>query len=59
MLPSAFRLQARPSEYTLEATSAFTSRYGPMTRNLPKGDLVDRLQKFGFPSSLLSKLRGS
>ena len=25
------------------------SRYGPMTRNLPKGDLVDRLQKFGFP----------
>ena len=45
----AFRLQARPSEYTLEATSAFTSRYGPMTRNLPKGDLVDRLQKFGFP----------
>ena len=24
------------------------SRYGPMTRNLPKGDLVDRLQKFGF-----------
>ena len=45
----AFRLQARPSEYTFEATSAFTSRYGPMTRNLPKGDLVDRLQKFGFP----------
>ena len=45
----AFRLQARPSEYTLEATSAFTSRYGPMTRNLPKGDLVDRLQKIGFP----------
>ena len=25
------------------------SRYGPMTRNLPKGDLVDRFQKFGFP----------
>ena len=24
----AFRLQARPSEYTFEATSAFTSRYG-------------------------------
>jgi hypothetical protein len=24
-------------------------RYGPVTRDLPKGDLVDRLQNFGFP----------
>src|ERR1700693_627708 len=24
-------------------------RYGPVTRNLPKGDLVDRLQSLGFP----------
>jgi len=23
--------------------------YGPVTRSLPKGDLVDRLQDFGFP----------
>jgi hypothetical protein len=27
---------------------AFT-HYGPMTRNLPKGDLVDGLQSLGFP----------
>ena len=25
-------------------------RYGPVTRDLPKGDLVDRLQDLGFPS---------
>src|ERR1700749_1268229 len=24
-------------------------RYGPVTRNLPEGDLVDRLQDLGFP----------
>src|SRR6266566_6228364 len=24
-------------------------RYGPVTRDLPEGDLVDRLQDFGFP----------
>ena len=24
-------------------------RYGPVARNLPKGDLVDRLQSLGFP----------
>ena len=34
-------------------------RYGPVTRNLPKGDLVDRLQDLGFPATLLSELRGS
>ena len=33
-------------------------RYGPVTRNLPTGDLVDRLQKSWFPATLLSKLRG-
>jgi hypothetical protein len=26
-------------------------RYGPMTRSLPEGDLVDRLQDLGFPPS--------
>ena len=34
-------------------------RYGPVTRDLPKGDLVDRLQSLRFPSTLLSKLRGA
>jgi hypothetical protein len=34
-------------------------RYGPVTRDLPKGDLVDRLQDSWFPVTLLSKLRGS
>ena len=32
--------------------------YGPVTRRLPTGDVVDRLQKFRFPATLLSKLRG-
>ena len=26
-------------------------RYGPVTRNLPEGDLVDRLQDLGFPAT--------
>ena len=34
------------------------SHYGPVTRNLPKGDLVDGLQSSRFPSTLPSKLRG-
>ena len=34
-------------------------RYGPVTCNLPEGDLVDRLQDLGFPATLLSELRGS
>ena len=33
--------------------------YGPVARDLPEGDLVDRLQSLWFPSTLLSKLRGS
>ena len=33
--------------------------YGPVTRRLPTGDVVDRLQSFWFPATLLSKLRGS
>ena len=44
----------------MEAGSAFGSTlfrghlrvhccYGPVTRDLPKGDFVDRLQDFGFP----------
>ena len=33
--------------------------YGPVTRRLPMGDVVDRLQKSWFPATLLSKLRGS
>ena len=32
--------------------------YGPVTRRLPTGDVVDRLQSFWFPATLLSKLRG-
>ena len=45
----ALRLWARPSEYTLEATWRVYLRCSSMTRDLPMGDFVDRLQKFGFP----------
>src|SRR5262245_41060860 len=34
-------------------------RYGPVTRNLPKGDLVDRLQDFGFPPPCYPNYRAS
>src|SRR3954451_16642308 len=44
----ALRLQARPSGVlTFEATMR-SLLYGPVTRGLPWGGLVDRLQSFSF-----------
>src|SRR5262244_3126946 len=44
----AFALQrlARPSDLAVSRPHCVYCRYGPVTRNLPKGDLVDGLQNF-------------
>jgi hypothetical protein len=45
----ALRMQAQPSGiFTFEATTRVHFCYGPVTRNLPWGGLVDRLRRFCF-----------
>src|SRR5208337_5050462 len=35
--------------YSLPVSRRTHCRYGPVTRRLPEGDVVDRLQSLGFP----------
>jgi len=56
------RKRARPSGLHLSRPHCVHCCYGPVTRNLPKGDLVDGLQDFrgfGHPAILPSELQGS
>src|SRR5262249_33549608 len=53
MLPSPFGSGLGPRIYTFRGHICVYCRYGPVTRNLPKEDLVDGLQDFviWFPAS--------
>src|SRR4249919_2652455 len=48
MSPSPFRCGLGPWRYSLSRPQRVHLRYGPVTRSLPWGDLVDRLQSFSF-----------
>jgi hypothetical protein len=48
MLPSPFRCGLGPWRYSLSRPQRVYLCYGPVTRSLPWGDLVDRLQSFSF-----------
>src|ERR1019366_8516401 len=45
----ALQLRARPSVTHFRGHFRVHFHYGPVTRNLPEGDLVDGLQSLGFP----------
>ncbi len=49
MLPSPFVCGLGSRIHLVSRPLRVHSHYGPVTRNLPKGDLVDGLQSFGFP----------
>jgi hypothetical protein len=60
MLPSPFGSGLGPRVYTFRGHIYVHCRYGPVTRNLPKGDLVDGLQDFeilGLPPSRYPAIR--
>jgi hypothetical protein len=48
MLPSPLRGGLGPRTYSLSRSQRVHCNYGPVTRSLPWGDLVDRLQSFSF-----------
>src|ERR1700692_2828541 len=48
MSPSPFRCGLGPWRYSLSRPQRVHLCYGPVTRSLPWGDLVDRLQSFSF-----------
>ena len=48
MLPSPYGCRLGPRGYSLSRPQRVHFCYGPVTRNLPWGDLVDRLQSFSF-----------
>src|SRR5260221_4167686 len=49
MSPSPLRCGLGPWRYSLSRPQRVHLCYGPVTRSLPWGDLVDRLQSFSFP----------
>ena len=57
MLPSPLRCGLGPRVKHFRGHIYVHCRYGPVTRNPPKGDLVDRLQDFGFPRSCYPNYR--
>src|SRR6202049_3998078 len=48
MSPSPLRCGLGPWRYSLSRPQRVHLCYGPVTRSLPWGDLVDRLQSFSF-----------
>src|SRR3954451_10619848 len=48
MLPSPYGCRLGPREYYFSRPQRVHCCYGPVTRNLPWGDLVDRLRRFCF-----------
>ena len=48
MLPSPYGCRLGPRGYSLSRPQRVHFCYGPVTRGLPWGDLVDRLQSFSF-----------
>src|SRR3954451_19866592 len=48
MLPSPYSCRLGPREYYFSRPQRVHCCYGPVTRNLPTGDLVDRLRRFCF-----------
>src|SRR4051812_38754080 len=48
MLPSPYGCRLGPRGYSLSRPQCVHFCYGPVTRNLPWGDLVDRLRRFCF-----------
>src|SRR6478609_2557889 len=48
MSPSPFGCGLGPWRYSLSRPQRVHLCYGPVTRSLPWGDLVDRLQSFSF-----------
>src|SRR3954452_1586758 len=48
MLPSPYGCRLGPRGYSLSRPQCVHCCYGPVTRGLPWGDLVDRLQSFSF-----------
>src|ERR1700722_13055626 len=48
MLPSPYGCRLGPRGYSLSKPQCVHFCYGPVTRGLPQGDLVDRLQSFSF-----------
>src|ERR1700750_2689979 len=48
MLPSPFGGRLGPRGYFFRGHNAFSFEYSPVTRDLPSGDLVDRLRRFCF-----------
>src|SRR5262249_39755986 len=48
MLPSPFGCRLGPRGYSLSRPQRVHFCYGPVTRNLPQGDFVDRLRRFCF-----------
>ena len=48
ILPSPNSGGLGPRAFAISRPQCVLFRYSPMTRNLPKGDLVDRLQRFCF-----------
>src|SRR5215813_15535026 len=60
MLPSPFGSGLGPRVYAFRGHIYVHCRYGPVTRNPPKGDLVDGLQDFeilGLPPSRYPAIR--
>ena len=60
MLPSPFGSGLGPRIYAFRGHIYVYCRYGPVTRNLPEGDLVDGLQDFeilGLPPSRYPAIR--
>src|SRR5208283_5143083 len=49
MLPSPYGCGLGPRGSSLSRLQRVHFCYGPVTRDLPVGDLVDRLRRFGFP----------
>src|SRR3954468_13074580 len=48
MLPSPYGCRLGPRGYSLSRPQCVHCCYGPVTRGLPRGGLVDRLQSFSF-----------
>src|SRR5437764_5860224 len=48
MLPSPYGCRLGPRGYSLSRPQRVHFCYGPVTRDLPSGDLVDRLRRFCF-----------
>src|SRR5262245_66692112 len=59
MLPSPSGCELGPRVKHFRGHIYVHCRYGPVTRDLPKGDLVDRLQDFGFPPPCYPNYRAS